>query len=144
MTLPSTNRALFCSSANMNIIYYAQLSYYALQDFPIPSELYSTWPQTPTPAQLLSYPALHTLPDTKQDLKATDTCICRSVSTTQELYYITSSNMWTILENIRRTVNKVTEIENEVRVCIYMEPFVVRQVTRSKTRLGSFRVCIYM
>ena len=36
------------------------------------------------------------------------------------LYYITSSNVWTILENIHQKVNKVTEIESEVKVCIYM------------------------
>ena len=64
------------------------------------------------------------------------------------LYYITSSNVWTILENIHQKVNKITEIESEIRVCIYMEPFVVIQVTRKtkqkNTRLGSFRVCIYM
>ena len=53
------------------------------------------------------------------------------------LYYITSSNVWTILENIHQKVSKVTEIESEVRVCIYMEPFLVRQVTRSKAQLGS-------
>ena len=36
-------------------------------------------------------------------------------------HYIISSNVWTILENIHQKVNKVTEIESEVRVCIYMQ-----------------------
>lgn len=57
------------------------------------------------------------------------------------LHYITSSNVCTILENIHQKVNKVTEIESDVRVCLYMESFLVRQVTRSKTRLGSVFTC---
>ena len=52
-------------------------------------------------------------------------------------HYNISSNVSTILENIHQKVNKVTEIESEVRVCIYMQSFFVRQVTRSKAQLGS-------
>ena len=57
------------------------------------------------------------------------------------LHYITSSNMCTALENIHQKVNKVTEIESEVRVCIYMESSLVRQVMRSKAKLGSVFIC---
>ena len=37
-------------------------------------------------------------------------------------------------------VNKVTEIDSEVRVCVYMETFLVRQDTRSKTRLSCVEI----
>ena len=44
------------------------------------------------------------------------------------LYYITNSNVWTILKNIHQKVDKVTEMESARLGSIYMEPFLVRQL----------------
>ena len=37
-------------------------------------------------------------------------------------------------------VDKIAKTKSEVRVCIYVESFLVRQVTRSKTRLGCTKI----